>query len=124
MRIGQTATASLVSLGAPDRVNRRSPIAQHARVSVDAIVRRVARGQSKSFDNAIGQSNAQQRRCWVQRSGEDIRVKRKRAGVFKHDSSGRGRIDSATQLQLCAQKKWQFGCGFQMIILYKNVCIV
>lgn len=97
MGIGQAATASLVSLGAPNRVNRRSAVAQHARVSVDAIVRRVARGQAKSFDNAIGQSNAQQRCCWVQRSGEDIRVKRKRAGVFKHGLFGRSRIDSATQ---------------------------
>lgn len=33
----------------------------------------------------------------MQRSGEDVRVKRKRAGVFKHGLSGRSRIDSATQ---------------------------
>lgn len=38
MGVGQTATASLVPLGLPDRINRRSTVAEHAGVSIEIVV--------------------------------------------------------------------------------------
>lgn len=59
MGVGQTATASLVPLGLPNRVNRRSTVAEHARVAIEIVVRGIARWQSKRFDKAVGQANSQ-----------------------------------------------------------------
>lgn len=88
MPVRQTATATLMSACGPHALDQAFAAGNAAvlvHIFVGAVIRR---GNAKGFHMAAGETDSQKRLGWMDGLGEEVRVEREGAEVFKHGELG------------------------------------